>query len=53
MKRAQHGKPESSAVKRTQKRVVSRRRRQAERRDPGERAGEERLQELHELGSLP
>jgi len=27
MKRAQHGKPESSAVKRTQKRVVSRRRR--------------------------
>jgi hypothetical protein len=34
MKRAQHGKPETSETKKLQKRVVNRRRRQAERRDP-------------------
>ena len=34
MKRAQHGKPESSATKKVQKRVVNRRRRQAEHKDP-------------------
>lgn len=34
MKRAQHGKPETSATKKVQKRAVNRRRRQAERADP-------------------
>lgn len=34
MKRQQHGKPETSAVKKVQKRVVNRRRRQLERKDP-------------------
>jgi hypothetical protein len=34
MKRAQHGKPESSTTKKVQKRVMARWRRSAEKRDP-------------------